>query len=359
MEAAVFQGHHNFRERVVMATLHGRPIKITKIRSTDLNPGLRDHEVSFLRLIEAVTNGLKIEISYTGTTVIYHPGIIVGGQLKHQCPSGTTVGYYVEGMLYLAPFSKNKFSIVFTGISNSSLGPGIDAIKWGMLPMLEKFGVRDIAIHILKRGLAPQGGAEVHLICNTLLKLPLTLHITEPPKFLAIRGVAYSTRVLPLTVNRMIDTARAALRPTGVDVNITADVWRGEHAGLLPGWGMTLVAELKKGWRLTLENVGTAGLLPEDLGEKLALELLYRLQHNAVVAGDQVPLTFVYMCLGSADIGRLVLNRDQVDERLVLLLRDIKEVFDIEVVFKDEGDTLVAMVKGRGEISAAKKIQGF
>lgn len=61
----IFEGHRNFRLRLVLATLSGKPIKITKIRSQDLNPGLKDHEVSFLRLLEAVTNGSHIEISYT------------------------------------------------------------------------------------------------------------------------------------------------------------------------------------------------------------------------------------------------------------------------------------------------------
>ena len=64
----------------------------------------------------------------------------------------------------------------------------------------------------------------------------------------------------------MIDSARAVLKPTGCEVNITADVWRGENSGKSPGFGITLVAELKRGWRIVTENVGSAGSLPEDSG---------------------------------------------------------------------------------------------
>lgn len=133
-----------------MATLSGKPIKIEKIRSGDLNPGLKDYEVSFLRLIESVTNGSVIEISYTGTTVIYRPGIIVGGASTHICPNSKPVGYFVEPMLYLAPFSKKKFSILFKGITASHNDAGIEAIKWGLMPVMEKFGVRECALHTLK-----------------------------------------------------------------------------------------------------------------------------------------------------------------------------------------------------------------
>ena len=89
------EGHRNFRLRLVLSTLSGKPIKIVRIRSDDMNPGLRDHEVSFLRLLESVTNGTHIEISYTGTTVIYKPGIIIGGQITHNCPNTKPIGYFV------------------------------------------------------------------------------------------------------------------------------------------------------------------------------------------------------------------------------------------------------------------------
>ena len=78
----------------------------------------------------------------------------------------------------------------------------------------------------LKRGSAPLGGGEVHLLCSSLIPQPLTIHALDIPKFSAIRGVAYCTRVSPSIVNRMIDSARAVLKPTGCEVNITADVWR-------------------------------------------------------------------------------------------------------------------------------------
>lgn len=361
-----FEGHRNLRFRLVVATLAGKPIKISKIRSDDMNPGLKDYEVSFLRLLESVTNGAQIEISYTGTTIIYKPGIIIGGELTHNCPPSKPVGYFIEPMLYLAPFSKKKFSIVFNGLTALQNGKdaGLEAIKWGLLPIMEKFGVREVSLHILKRGSPPLGGGEVHLMCNSLIASPLTLHAIDTPKFSAIRGVAYCTRVSPSTVNRMIDAARNVLRPTGVEVNITADVWRGENAGKSPGFGITLVAELKKGWRVITEDVGGAASLPEDLGEKVAYELLHELSNSCILGRNQLLLALAYMAIGKEDIGRLKLHKSQIDENFVWWLRDLRNIFGTEVFLKDlaeepipgDEDYMMASVKGSGFTSASKKI---
>ena len=337
-------GCQDFRVRLVLATLSGKAIKISHIRSHDLNPGLRDFEVSFLRLIDAVTNGSHIEISYTGTTVLYSPGIIIGGDVIHNCPHSKPIGYFLEWMLCLAPFSKKKFSLLFKGLtaSTESESPGVDSIKWGLLPVIEKFGVREAAIHILKRGSPPLGGGEVLFTCNTLLTVPLTLHALEASKFSAIRGVAYCTRVSPSTVNRVIEGARKVLKPTQVDTNITADVWRGEDAGRSPGYGVTLVAELKKGWRVVAEGTGASGTLPEDLGEEVAYKLLYELKISGVLGRNQMLMALSYMAVGREDIGRLKIHKMQIDEHFVQHLREIKKIFGLEAFLKDEAESPIS-----------------
>lgn len=359
-QITTFQGSRNFRLRLIIATLAGKPIKIEKIRSDDLNPGLKDYEVSFLRLLENVTNGCKIEISYTGTTIIYFPGLITGGSYSHQCPTSKSVGYFIEPMLYLAPFSKKKFSIIFKGITGSKFDIGVEGIRWGLLPIIEKFGVRESSLHILKRGSPPNGGGEVHLIVDSLITTPLTLHAIDAPKISSIKGVAYCTRVSPSVVNRMIDSARKVLKDVGCEVNITADVWRGDNSGKSPGFGLTLIAETKKGWNFFTQDIGLGGDTPEDLGEKVAYELLEEISRSSVVGKIQLPLCLIYMVIGKEDIGRLRISRDQIDESFIHILREVKQMFGTEVYLKpidddDSGDYLMT-IKGNGFTNTNKKI---
>eukprot|EP00960_Hanusia_phi_P042812 755722-Hanusia_phi.AAC.1 len=96
-----FKGCSIFRYRIIAATLTGKAIRISDIRSNTESPGLRDFEASFLRMIEKLSNGCMIEINDTGTKMRYKPGVLVGGSgLEHDC--GKTRG---EG---LAPVLSRK-----------------------------------------------------------------------------------------------------------------------------------------------------------------------------------------------------------------------------------------------------------
>lgn len=61
-----FSTHHHLRQRLVLAILSGRSVRVDNIRSDDVHVGLREYEISFLRLLEKITNGTTIEISVTG-----------------------------------------------------------------------------------------------------------------------------------------------------------------------------------------------------------------------------------------------------------------------------------------------------
>jgi RNA 3'-terminal phosphate cyclase-like protein len=98
-----------------------------------------DHEVSLLRLIEKVTNGTIIEISYTGessllnqpetmklkiaflgTAILLKPGVIIGGPVVHDCPLSRSLGYFLEPIIMLAPFAKRPLQLTLRGVTTDS-----------------------------------------------------------------------------------------------------------------------------------------------------------------------------------------------------------------------------------------------
>lgn len=354
----IFSGHEDFRLRIVLSTLSGRSVKITGIRSEDLEPGLRDYEVSFLRLIEQLTNGSLIEISYTGTTIIYKPGLLIGGTHTHTCPLTRGIGYFIEPVLLLAPFGKKATNITFHGITSSSTDLGVDTIRTAVFPVLQRFGIERSELRIVKRGAPPLGGGEVHLSMPHLILHPTTLHATYTPEISKIRGIAYSTRVSPASVNRIVEAAREVLRPTQCETFIYTDVARGDESGKSPGFGVTIVAETKAGWAFTAEGIAGAGETPEDLGKATAAKLLEEISLGGVVCRNQVSLAMVLMVLGKEDIGRICIGAGVVDEKFVRTLRMIKKFWGVEVLIREQngGDELICSVKGTGFVSASKKI---
>ena len=55
----------------------------------------------------------------TGTAVSYKPGSITGGLITHDCGKTRGIGYFIEGIMPMAPFSKAPFALTLTGITST------------------------------------------------------------------------------------------------------------------------------------------------------------------------------------------------------------------------------------------------
>ena len=69
-----YEGSNFLRLRLVLATLSGKPIRIRNIRAKSTMPGLTESEASLIRLFDKITNGSKLEVNETGTSLYYQPG---------------------------------------------------------------------------------------------------------------------------------------------------------------------------------------------------------------------------------------------------------------------------------------------
>ncbi|EXJ57958.1 18S rRNA biogenesis protein RCL1 [Cladophialophora yegresii CBS 114405] len=397
-----FSSHKQLTSRLILATLLGRAVRIDQIRpNSPTNPGLAPHEISFLRLLEAVTNGSHIEVSYTGTVLLYKPGLITGsapgsgaeavsGVLRHEIPANNSRGlsYFLLPMCLLAPFSKAKFNIIFTGpgvITSSTPETwgdmSVDSVRTAILPLYTKFGIeRDIELRILKRsnpGARGMGGAgEVQLVFGHQLRLPKTIHLMSPGRVKKIRGVAYSTGVSGQNNARMIEAARGILNKFVGDIYVFSDV---SSASLVPaptkdnpnakkkvglGFGLSLVAETPTGCLYSADSASPpeGGRPPEDVGRMCAFQLLESIETGGCVSLEAVETVVTLMSMGSEDVGRVQLGKDVLaNERTIQLARDLSSfgaagwgVRDVNAE-KGEGHFLVSIV-GRGVGNVGRKI---
>ncbi|NXW38828.1 RCL1 protein, partial [Phaetusa simplex] len=254
-----YAGCNFLRQRLVLATLSGRPLKIRKIRAKEEDPGLRDFEASFIRLIDKVTNGSRIEINQTGTSLYYQPGLLYGGSLEHECSPSRSIGYYLEGLLCLAPFMKHPLKIVLRGVTNDQVDPSVDVLKATALPLLKKFGIDG--------------------------EIPLEIKVEEVLLLHKDKSTNYCCRQLPFT-NRTAHVVNVLFR--GFFSSFFScgfyTVFVMNLLSLSPGFGMCLTAETINGTILSAELASNpqgqgAAVLPEELGQncaKLLLEEVYR-----------------------------------------------------------------------------------
>ena len=300
-----FTTHANLRHRLVLATLTGTPLHITQIRSASLKPGLTPSEFSLLRLLDTITNGSFFEISITGTTFLYKPGLITGANGKpvhHTLPETCTRGvtYYLEVLALLAPFSKAPFSITLDGgviTAATAEDPSVDTFRTAYLPLFARFGMeRKIELRIVKRSSGPTGAGEVSFVHGHQVRLPKTMHLQTPGRVKKIRGVAYAVGVSAGNNARMIEAARGVLNRFIPDVYVFSDVAKAQMVpadygkegaaeragGVLKGraggkvkkvgvgFGISLVAETGTGCAYAADATAGPSEPAEDVGRRVA-----------------------------------------------------------------------------------------
>jgi RNA 3'-terminal phosphate cyclase-like protein len=149
---------------------------VKQIRSGHDDPGLTEYESSFLKLIEKIMQGSAIHIRDTGTTLVFIPGILIGGEIFHECHNSRCVSYYLEPLLAIAPFCKEALNLTLTGPTNvgeeQGGDPSVDALIDCAVPILNKFGViADLELRVRRRGMSNSDGGEVTFSCPSVAAL--------------------------------------------------------------------------------------------------------------------------------------------------------------------------------------------
>jgi len=399
-------GAVQFRLRLVVSILSHRPLLLRNIRSDDVhNIGLQEHEASFLRLLDKMTNGSTIEINATGTQLRFKPGILLGGDIDHACPvsppqtttdshSPTTasitrnVGWYLEGIIPLAPFGKEPLSLTMTGVTDglSDMDPSPDYLATSILPVLLQFGVGTTSMHnstpdpfsdesaptmkVTRRGAAPRGVGEVVFTCPVVREISTSIDLTDEGKVKRVRGTVVSCRIPPSSAARVAHVAKGMLLRLLPDVWIHTDVHSSssskkggvkvEGCGPSPSLSMCLAAESTTGVIISteacLDSAGGAQgkQIPEDLGVKVASMLLYEIRKGGCVDTGAQSTAFLLMCLSPEDVARIRVGT--LSQYAIATLRLIKKAFGLEFKVKAdfENSTVLVSCLGTGYRNMAK-----
>ena len=340
------------------------------LRTRDDDPGLQEAEAGFVRLLDKMTNGSKVEVSETGTQLTYQPGVLLGGRVEHQCSNSRGVGYWLEPILALAPFCKNPLHLILTGVTNNQVDPSPDYIKASCLPVLRKFLLDDtgLELNVTKRGAAPGGGGQVVLKCP-VKKSPRPVQVLDQGKIKRIRGVAWGVRVSPSVANRVVESAKGKLLQFIPDIYIYTDhmtgkqIWTilmflsvtlisGGKSGNSPGFGLVLTAETNTGTFLSAEvcsnpaGGGEGPTVPEELGVRGAQLLMEEIFRGGCADSLSQSLAVVLMGLGPPDVSKYMVG--PLSPYTVQCLRHVRDFMDLTfkletLVREDEEDRTLRM----------------
>ncbi|KAI8541608.1 hypothetical protein RHMOL_Rhmol08G0075200 [Rhododendron molle] len=356
------KGSQNIRQRLLLSALSSKPVLIEDIRVNETWPGLRPHEVSFLRLLEKISDDCAVEINETGTKLKYKPGVLMGGKhLVHDCGASRSIGYFLEPLVVLGLFGKKPLSIRLKGITNDSKDPSVDTFRSTTLPILKRFGVpsEGLDLKIESRGVPPHGGGEVILSVPVVQKSLNAVTWMDEGLVKRIRGITFSTRVSVQFENTMLHAARGIFNRLLPDVHIFTDHKAGAQAGKSPGYGISLVAETTSGCFISadtavsyargeeegdIEDTENKELMPpEDVGEQIASGLLGEIEQGGVVDSTHQGLLFLLCALCPQDVSKIrvgILSPYGIET-----LRNIREFLDVKFVINPEPSTKTVILK--------------
>jgi RNA 3'-terminal phosphate cyclase-like protein len=354
----IFGGSQFFKQRIVCSVLSGKTIQINDIRSMDEEPGLKDYESCLLRLVEKVSNGCKIVIDDTGTSLLFQPGFLVGGKIAHDCGNSRSIGYFLEALILMAPFGKEPLSATLTGITNhnDNLDISVDLFRVVTLPLLKMFGIENgLEFKITKRGCNPLGGGLVELRCPIVNKIN-TVQLLDEGKIRRIRGIAFTARITAQFSNRMIDTAKGILLEYIGDVYVYSDHYKREDAGGSPGYGLSLVAETTTGCLLSSEIMGSGGILPEDIAIEATQQLLHEILRGGCCDTPNQSMMLLFMALSSEDLSKIRIGKltPYTIEYLRNILKFFKVKFNIEP--DPESKTVLLSCIGSGFLNYSRQL---
>ena len=374
-------GATQFRLRLAASVLSSRPLLIRNVRFDDIDaPGLREHEASFLRLLDRMTNGTKIEINATGTQLRFKPGVLLGGTVEHDCPVGAEgargVGWFLEGILPLAAFGKEPLDLTLRGVTDGTadVDPSPDYLQSSCVPVMIRAGIgadgdeSPPSIRVTRRGAAPAGGGTVVFHCPIVRELR-PVEMVDFGLVKRVRGSAVSCRIPPSSAARVAHSAKGVMHRLLPDVWVHTDVHSsgtggrkrgraGDEAGGCgpsPGLSVMLTATTTEGVCLAAEcsmrhggttSLGDGGVerakmeLPEELGRRAATMLLHEVHAGGCVDTNCQALALMLMCLTPEDVSRIRLG--PLSRYSIVALRLFKEAFGTEFKLRVEQDVATA-----------------
>ncbi len=200
------------------------------------------------------------------------------------------------------------------------------------LKLLSQFGVADgLELKIVKRGSPPLGGGEVHFSCPILTSFS-NVDLCDSGRIKRIRGIAAVTRISPQTSNRLVESCRALLNTFIPDIYIYADVYKGDEAGLSPGFGISLVGESTTGALIHSDYIGEAGGTPEAVGKKTAKALLSEIAKGGFFSFSSNWFMLLLMSLTVDNLNRASFG--SLSEADYSLMEDIKAVLGVSFKIK-------------------------
>jgi len=287
------------RLSIALAGILGEPLHIFNIRQRRDQPGLRPQHLEAVltaaKLCNAETEGAKLG----SRELWFKPSGIASGEIRAEIGTAGSIPMLLLTILPICAYAERSVSVhVVKGGTDVRHAPTINYLKYALLPMLERMGLK-ASLAVRKYGYYPKGMGEVLLQVQPCRRLS-PVRIEKIGTVEQLRGVSVCTFLEDRRVaERQAKAANDHLRSHDLEAEI--QVINDKSNPLQKGSSLVLWAKTSTGALLGGDAIGELRKLSEVVGREAAENLLREVEAQATVDVHLADMLVPYVALADGE----------------------------------------------------------
>ncbi len=349
-------GGQMVRTALALSTLTGKPFKITNIRKTKQNPGLKAQHVHCVKALKELCKAKADGVQIGSRELLYIPGKINAKNITIDIGTAGSITLLLQAILLPCMFAQKTHTLTIIGGTDTKWSMPIDYFTNVLIPQYKR--AAGIEVKLMKRGYYPKGGGQVKITIKPEIirnefdsfeafQLALkhkAFKIIKQGQLISIKGISHASKELAdrEVAERQAHAAKQSLTQLNVPVEI-----RTEYAKTLSkGSGITLWAifsenkeeiDINNPIIIGSDSLGEPGKPAEQVGQEAAKKLLEEIHApiDSHMADNIIPL--IALCKPSTIKTTKITEHTQINMEVV-------EAF-LGKTFKKENNTITTSEK--------------
>jgi len=282
------------RTAYALSAITKKPFKITNIRGSRPNPGLKAQHLegikSIVELCNAETKGLELN----SKELDFYPKKLEAEDLKIKISTAGSIGLVLQAVLLVTSQLKKSIKIEIDGGGTwNKWAPPVLYLEKVLFPLLKE----ETEIKIIRDGFYPKGGARIEVITKPLKTNPI--EIIEKGEIKEINGFSIASKNLEKAkvAERQAKTAKELIKQK---FNRELNIETKYVDSLSPGSGILIY--IKTGNSIVAgDALGEIKKSAEDVAKEAVKNLIFEYV-NGVVDRHAADMLLPYMALSSGRI---------------------------------------------------------
>ena len=319
------------RLSIAYSAITQEPLHIYNIRHNRRQPGLRPQHlesvITAAKLCNAEMEGAKLG----SRELWFNPNDIISGEVSAKIGTAGSISMLILAVLPICAHANGDIKVnVVNGGTDVSFAPPINYMKYVLLPVLERMGLK-VSLTVKKFGYYPKGMGEVTLKVKYTSKLN-PLCIEKFGELEEIKGVSVCTFLEKQRVaERQMKSASNILRDHGYDAKIRVLYDRSNP--FQRGSSLVLWAKTNNGAVLGGDAIGKLRKSSEAVGQEAAENLLTENKAKATVDVHLADMLVPYVVMTNGTSTYLTRKiTDHLETNIWLTEKILDKKFEIKKV---------------------------